>query len=223
MGWTQGACYSKFHPSKCWIFQQVLFIEVLCHTDRLWSSTGMWLQCIWTTWRRTDSHTLCRSISCWGEHIEPLTFQEHNVCHIHPDRSNWTSWFDEFDQFLWSRHHCAVCSQSLKEPAVSLAAGLRHSLAVTGKFAQKNKTMCFHYAVNPQIQISVPPSDSGCVYQWGTGLSSHAKRALSPRPVPSHLSSTVPSLVPGEWEWNSVPTKIKFLGPKWVRTLINDC
>lgn len=156
MGWTQGACYSNFHPSKCWIFQQVLFIEVLCHTDRLWSSTGMWLQCIWTTWRRTDSHTLCRSISCWGEHIEPLTFQEHNVCHIHPDRSNWTSWFDEFDQFLWSRHHCAVCSQSLKEPAVSLAAGLRHSLAVTGKFAQKNKTMCFHYAVNPQIQIFCP-------------------------------------------------------------------
>ncbi|XP_044050397.1 secretion-regulating guanine nucleotide exchange factor isoform X1 [Siniperca chuatsi] len=60
--------------------------------------------------------------------------------------------------------------ESLKEPVVSVAAGLRHSLAVT---------------------------DSGCVYQWGRGLFSHAKRALSPRPVPSHLSSTVPSLVPG--------------------------
>ncbi|XP_042351945.1 secretion-regulating guanine nucleotide exchange factor [Plectropomus leopardus] len=60
--------------------------------------------------------------------------------------------------------------ESLKEPAVSVAAGLRHSLAVT---------------------------DSGCVYQWGSGLYSHAKRALSPHPVPTHLSSAVPSLVPG--------------------------
>ncbi|KAI3370683.1 hypothetical protein L3Q82_007240 [Scortum barcoo] len=39
-------------------------------------------------------------------------------------------------------------------------------------------------------------TDSGCVYQWGRGLFSHAKRALSPHPVPSYLSSTVPSLVP---------------------------
>ncbi|KAK5867268.1 hypothetical protein PBY51_011777 [Eleginops maclovinus] len=60
--------------------------------------------------------------------------------------------------------------ESLKDPVVSVAAGLRHSLAVTV---------------------------SGCVYQWGTGLCSHAKRALSPRPVPSHLSSAVPCLVPG--------------------------
>ncbi|XP_059191558.1 LOW QUALITY PROTEIN: secretion-regulating guanine nucleotide exchange factor [Centropristis striata] len=60
--------------------------------------------------------------------------------------------------------------ESLKEPVVSVAAGLRHSLAVT---------------------------DPGCVYQWGSGLFSHAKRALSPRSVPPHLSSTVPSLVPG--------------------------
>uniref|UniRef100_A0A3Q0S2K7 Secretion regulating guanine nucleotide exchange factor n=1 Tax=Amphilophus citrinellus TaxID=61819 RepID=A0A3Q0S2K7_AMPCI len=60
--------------------------------------------------------------------------------------------------------------ESLKEPIVSVAAGLRHSLAVTG---------------------------SGCVYQWGTGLFSYAKRALSPHAVPSHLTSKVPSLVPG--------------------------
>ncbi|XP_035520891.1 secretion-regulating guanine nucleotide exchange factor [Morone saxatilis] len=60
--------------------------------------------------------------------------------------------------------------KSLREPVVSVAAGLRHSLAVT---------------------------DSGCVYQWGSGLFRHAKRALSPRPVPSHLGSMVPSLVPG--------------------------
>ncbi|XP_028285838.1 secretion-regulating guanine nucleotide exchange factor isoform X2 [Parambassis ranga] len=60
--------------------------------------------------------------------------------------------------------------KSLKEPVVSVAAGLRHSLAVT---------------------------DSGCVYQWGTGLFSHAKRALSPHPVPAYLNSKVPSLVPG--------------------------
>ncbi|GAA6221452.1 secretion-regulating guanine nucleotide exchange factor isoform X1 [Lates japonicus] len=58
----------------------------------------------------------------------------------------------------------------LKDPVVSVAAGLRHSLAVT---------------------------DSGCVYQWGTGLFSHAKRALNPHPVPSHLCSQVPCLVPG--------------------------
>ncbi|XP_068596043.1 secretion-regulating guanine nucleotide exchange factor [Brachionichthys hirsutus] len=60
--------------------------------------------------------------------------------------------------------------ENLKEPAVSIAAGLRHSLAVT---------------------------DSGCVYQWGTGLFNHAKRALDPHAVPSHLSSVVPTLVPG--------------------------
>ncbi|XP_070686835.1 secretion-regulating guanine nucleotide exchange factor [Pempheris klunzingeri] len=66
--------------------------------------------------------------------------------------------------------------ESLKEAVVSVAAGLRHSLAVT---------------------------DSGCVYQWGKGLSSHAKRALSPRPVPSHLSSTTPCLVPDLDQKNS--------------------
>ncbi|XP_075883380.1 secretion-regulating guanine nucleotide exchange factor isoform X2 [Nelusetta ayraudi] len=60
--------------------------------------------------------------------------------------------------------------ESLKEPVVSVAAGLRHSLAAT---------------------------HSGCVYQWGTGLTSHAKRALSLEPVPAHLGSVVPSLVPG--------------------------
>ncbi|CAM9192765.1 unnamed protein product, partial [Lampetra planeri] len=60
--------------------------------------------------------------------------------------------------------------EKMKEPVVSVAAGLRHALVVT---------------------------DSGCVYQWGTGLCSLAKRALSPRPVPSYLSSKVPSPVPG--------------------------
>lgn len=38
---------------------------------------------------------------------------------------------------------------------------------------------------------------SGCVYQWGTGLSSHAKRMLNPQPVPAHLSSKEPCIVPG--------------------------
>ncbi|XP_041794330.1 secretion-regulating guanine nucleotide exchange factor [Chelmon rostratus] len=68
--------------------------------------------------------------------------------------------------------HCAELQavESLKEPVVSVAAGLRHSLAVT---------------------------DSCCVYQWGSGLFSHARRALSPHPVPLHLSSAVPALVPG--------------------------
>ncbi|XP_056138079.1 secretion-regulating guanine nucleotide exchange factor isoform X2 [Lampris incognitus] len=67
-----------------------------------------------------------------------------------------------------SAHHLLV--ESLKEPVVSVAAGLRHSLAVT---------------------------NSGCVYQWGTGLYSQAKRALFPHAVPAHLSSKLPSLVPG--------------------------
>ncbi|XP_027891795.1 secretion-regulating guanine nucleotide exchange factor isoform X2 [Xiphophorus couchianus] len=61
----------------------------------------------------------------------------------------------------------------LKEPVVSVAAGLRHSLAV---------------------------SASGSVYQWGTGLFNHAKRALSPHPVPSHLNSKLPCPVPEEGE-----------------------
>ncbi|KAF0041019.1 hypothetical protein F2P81_006917 [Scophthalmus maximus] len=67
----------------------------------------------------------------------------------------------------------------LKDPVVSVAAGLRHSLAVT---------------------------DLGCVYQWGTGLFNHAKRATSPHPVPSHFCSKVPCLVPGDGDlflWGS--------------------
>lgn len=60
--------------------------------------------------------------------------------------------------------------KSFHEPVTSVAAGLRHALASTA---------------------------SGCVYQWGTGLSSHAKRMLNPQPVPSHLSSKEPCLVPG--------------------------
>lgn len=60
--------------------------------------------------------------------------------------------------------------ESLMKPVVSVAAGLRHSLAVT---------------------------DSGAVFQWGLGLFSHAKRALSPHPVPPHLNSREPALVPG--------------------------
>ncbi|XP_052400223.1 secretion-regulating guanine nucleotide exchange factor isoform X1 [Carassius gibelio] len=60
--------------------------------------------------------------------------------------------------------------KTLKEPVTSVAAGLRHTLASTA---------------------------SGCVYQWGTGLSSHAKRMLNPQPVPAHLSSKEPCIVPG--------------------------
>ncbi|KAG7324159.1 hypothetical protein KOW79_012175 [Hemibagrus wyckioides] len=59
---------------------------------------------------------------------------------------------------------------SLKEPVISVSAGLRHALAVTG---------------------------SGGVYQWGTGLLSQAKRALNPQPVPNHFSSKEPCLVTG--------------------------
>ncbi|XP_072291751.1 secretion-regulating guanine nucleotide exchange factor [Eucyclogobius newberryi] len=59
---------------------------------------------------------------------------------------------------------------SIKEPVVSAAAGLRHSLAVTA---------------------------SGFVYQWGTGLFSHAKRVFTVSTVPSHFRSKLPCLVPG--------------------------
>lgn len=38
---------------------------------------------------------------------------------------------------------------------------------------------------------------SGGVYQWGTGLLNQAKRALDPQPVPAHLGSKEPFLVPG--------------------------
>lgn len=41
---------------------------------------------------------------------------------------------------------------------------------------------------------------SGRVYQWGTGLSSHAKRTLNSQPVPAHLTSKEPCLVPGTTE-----------------------
>lgn len=88
--------------------------------------------------------------------------------------------------------------QSLKEPVVSVAAGLRHSLAATRKFLSHLPSLsCME--VDEEIQNNLPalPSDSGRVYQWGTGLMSHAKRALSPEPVPAHLGSVVPSLVPG--------------------------
>ncbi|XP_053497097.1 secretion-regulating guanine nucleotide exchange factor isoform X2 [Ictalurus furcatus] len=66
---------------------------------------------------------------------------------------------------------------SLREPVISVTAGLRHALAVTG---------------------------SGGVYQWGTGLLSRAKRALNPQPVPAHLSSKEPCLVTG---LDQVPAK----------------
>lgn len=58
----------------------------------------------------------------------------------------------------------------LSESVTSVAAGLRHALARTA---------------------------SGFVYQWGTGLSSLAKRTLSPQPVPAHLTSKEPCPVPG--------------------------
>ncbi|XP_061825646.1 secretion-regulating guanine nucleotide exchange factor isoform X2 [Nerophis lumbriciformis] len=68
-------------------------------------------------------------------------------------------------------HHAElVLVEGLTERVVSVAAGLRHALVVT---------------------------DSRCVYQWGTGLFNLAKRALSLNPVPPHLNSKVPSLVPG--------------------------
>ncbi|XP_056454351.1 secretion-regulating guanine nucleotide exchange factor isoform X1 [Gadus chalcogrammus] len=60
--------------------------------------------------------------------------------------------------------------ESLGEPVVSVAAGLRHALAVT---------------------------DSGCVYQWGLGLLTHARRAVGPNSVPLHFNSRVPVRVPG--------------------------
>ncbi|XP_051975803.1 secretion-regulating guanine nucleotide exchange factor isoform X1 [Xyrauchen texanus] len=60
--------------------------------------------------------------------------------------------------------------KALSEPVTCVAAGLRHALASAA---------------------------SGHVYQWGTGLSSHAKRTLSPQPVPAHLTSKEPCLVPG--------------------------
>ncbi|XP_077451816.1 secretion-regulating guanine nucleotide exchange factor isoform X5 [Stigmatopora argus] len=63
-----------------------------------------------------------------------------------------------------------ILIEDLKDCVMNVAAGLRHALVIT---------------------------DSGCVYQWGTGLCSQAKRALSPNPVPAHLNSKVPSLVPG--------------------------
>lgn len=51
--------------------------------------------------------------------------------------------------------------QSLKAAVVSVAAGLRHSLAVTGK---KNKQTnnnigeCFHQALNPSLHQALNPS-----------------------------------------------------------------
>ncbi|CAL8356603.1 unnamed protein product [Lota lota] len=62
-----------------------------------------------------------------------------------------------------------VLVESLGEPVVSVAAGLRHALAVT---------------------------NTGCVYQWGLGLLTQAKRALVPNSVPPHLNSQVPVRVP---------------------------
>lgn len=62
--------------------------------------------------------------------------------------------------------------QSLQEPVICLAAGLRHALAVT----------C-----------------SGGVYQWGTGMLSQAKRCRRDvdSVLPSYLSSKEPCIVPG--------------------------
>lgn len=50
----------------------------------------------------------------------------------------------ELYQSTLSQCHCAVGSQIQKEPVESVAAGLRHSLAVTGKFLPKTSSVCFH-------------------------------------------------------------------------------
>lgn len=94
-------------------------------------------------------------------------------------------------------------SQSLTAAVVSVAAGLRHSLAVTGKQKPNKKTRLEHWCMfpyaNPVSCLLLP--DSGCVYQWGRGLWSQAKRTLSPGTVPSYLSSVVPLLVPGDLQY----------------------
>ncbi|MGH0165471.1 UNVERIFIED_CONTAM: hypothetical protein FKN15_063764 [Acipenser sinensis] len=72
-------------------------------------------------------------------------------------------------------HHPAGSSvplpiKSLTEKVVEVAAGLRHALAVT---------------------------ETGRVYQWGTGMAAQARRSLQPRPVPAFLVAKQPCQVPG--------------------------
>ncbi|XP_053576635.1 secretion-regulating guanine nucleotide exchange factor isoform X2 [Bombina bombina] len=57
-----------------------------------------------------------------------------------------------------------------KEKVVDAAAGLRHALALT---------------------------ESGHIFQWGTGLASQAKRYSQGKPLPSFLTAKEPCLVPG--------------------------
>lgn len=88
---------------------------------------------------------------------------------------------DEFNQFVWRWCHCAAGSQSLKEAVVSVAAGLRHSLAVTGKLLPKASCACFHQA-DPNF-LFCPQTQA--VYISGEGvfwvmLREHSVHALSP-------------------------------------------
>ncbi|XP_062859486.1 secretion-regulating guanine nucleotide exchange factor isoform X2 [Trichomycterus rosablanca] len=125
-----------------------------------------------------------------GHVLEVLTFQ---LCHLPGKRSvQQVSCGWDFTIILTDNGHVLACGsnsfgqlgispeikhtaeplliKSLNEPLISVAAGLRHALAVTG---------------------------SGKVYQWGTGLCTQAKRALNPHPVSVHLTAREPCLVTG--------------------------
>lgn len=139
----------------------------------MWSSAGMWLQCIRTIGCWKKSRTLCRSTRCWGENmIRLLTyFKKYNLASVscgyiyivvvfNQSRVIKTLPLNNIISLIMviisNTCQSVVFSQCLKELVVSVAAGLRHSLAVTGKLAlciSPYVSLCIPLLLNPQILI----------------------------------------------------------------------
>lgn len=96
-------------------------MSLCCHIHRLWSGVVMWLERIWTTWYRPEAAFYCRGSSCEGDFY---LFIYLLLYVIQTERE-----IISLNQFGQSK---LFGSQSLKAAVVHVAAGLRHSLAVTG-------------------------------------------------------------------------------------------
>uniref|UniRef100_A0A3B4A2B4 Uncharacterized protein n=1 Tax=Periophthalmus magnuspinnatus TaxID=409849 RepID=A0A3B4A2B4_9GOBI len=94
---------------------------------------------------------------------------------------------------------------SLRQKITNVSCGWDFTLLLSGKFSYYSKFVYYSPVCAYCLGIgrfflsgTIMFSGSGSVYQWGTGLCSHAKRVFTVSAVPSHFSSKLPCLVPGK-------------------------